>query len=200
MCDPVTLTVVAVSAAASAYGAYQTSAGAKDQAKFQSAMAKNNAIMAENQAQDASNRGGEEAARIAAQAARVRSRQIATAAGSGIDIQSNSVQSQLEDTDFLSEMDRATVRSNAARQAWGFRVEADNLNATSAMYSATAKAEKPLLAAGTSLLNSAASATPKGGFGGGAGSSPRLSSTSSTVGRTGVGLNTSGGAGAFRYA
>ena len=186
MCEPVTLTALAVGAAtaggaaatglavgttailatgalaagvtASAIGAYNQSVAAKNQAKYQAQVAKNNATMAEYAAQDASNRGAEEAAKVAANARRVRSRQVAAIASSGIDITSNSSQSLLEDTDFLSAQDAAQVRSNAARQAWGYRVEGQNFNASSAMYRTSARNENPLMAAGTSLLNSAGSA------------------------------------------
>lgn len=157
MCDPVTIGVTAavLGAGASAYGAYSSSQAAKSQAEYQSEVAKANATMAGYQADDALRRGGEEANLAARQAERMRGTQVARLAGNGLDISSGSSLSILEDTAFFGAQDVQTIRNNAAREAWGYKVQQNNSSADSQMYSSAAKAQKPGLSAGLSLLSSA---------------------------------------------
>lgn len=157
MCDPVTagVTFAVLGAGASAYGAYTSSQAAKAQAEYQSDVARANATMAGYQAEDAMRRGGEEANLAARQAERLRGTQVASLASNGLDISSGSALSILEDTTFFGEQDVQTIRNNAAREAWGFKQQQSNEMASSQMYKSAAKAQKPGMAAGLSLLGSA---------------------------------------------
>lgn len=173
--------VLAAGITSSAMGAYNQSRAAKDQYKYQSAVARNNAKMAEYAAQDASNRGAQEAAKVMAEARRVRSRQTVALASNGIDISSGSAANMLDDTDLLAAQDAATIRTNAARQAWGYRVEGSNYNASADMYRTAARNENPNAALGSSLLNSAASVVTSfsgAKLGGGAPSAPSAADAS----------------------
>ena len=149
------LAALAGSAVAAAGSAYQQSAAARAQAKFQSGMARNNQTMAEYAAADAVERGGEAAARASAEARRLRGAQTTRMAAAGLDLTSGSPLSILEDTDFFSQQDAQTIRNNAARQAWGQRVEGSNFGASADMYRRAAKAESPIRSASVSLLGSA---------------------------------------------
>lgn len=154
MCEPVTI-AYAVAAAAGAYGAYSSSQNAKAQAEYQSDVAQANATMAGYQREDALRRGEEDAQQAARQAERMRGTQVARLASNGLDITSGSSLSILEDTAFFGAQDVQTIRNNAAREAWGYSVQADNAMASSQMYTSAAKAQNPGRAAGLSLLSSA---------------------------------------------
>lgn len=153
MCNP--LIVYAAAAAVSAYSAYDSSQNAKAQAEYQSDVAQANATMAGYQREDALRRGEEDAQQAARQAERMRGTQVARLASNGLDITSGSSLSILEDTAFFGAQDVQTIRNNAAREAWGYSVQADNEMASSQMYTSAAKAQNPGRAAGLSLLSSA---------------------------------------------
>ena len=154
MCS-ITLAVMAAGAATSAYGAYSSSQAAKAQAEYQADVAQANATMAGYQREDALRRGEEDAQQAARQAERMRGTQAARLASNGLDITSGSSLSILEDTAFFGAQDAQTIRNNAAREAWGYSVQADNALASSQMYTSAAKAQNPGSAAGLSLLSSA---------------------------------------------
>jgi hypothetical protein len=88
-----------------------------------------NAAVAELQAQDALERGAEAEARfrerirltIGAQRAGVAAQQIDVGYGSAVDVQA--------DAALLGELDALQIRQNAAREAWGYRVQAFDLRA-----------------------------------------------------------------------
>lgn len=154
MCEPITI-MAAVGAAASAYGAYSSSQAAAAQAEYQADVAQANATMAGYQREDALRRGEEDAQQAARQAERMRGTQVARLASNGLDISSGSALSILEDTTFFGAQDVQTIRNNAAREAWGHSVQADNEIASSQMYTSAARAQNPGRAAGLSLLSSA---------------------------------------------
>lgn len=168
MCDPVSISLAVASAALSGASAYQASASQKAQAKFQGQMAENNAVMAEYSRQDALQRGGEAAVKAQQEARRLRGAQVVRLASNGLDLNSGSAAAILDDTDYFGQQDAQQIRNNAARQAWGYQVEGQNLTSSAAMFSATADAEKPGLSAGLSaggsLLSSAAMYKAAGGL------------------------------------
>ena len=157
MCEPVTIGLMVASTLASARGAYVQSKAAQGQARFQAGVARNNATMAGYAAEDAIARGGEAANRSNQQYRQLRGKQVVAMAANGIDIgSSGSALNILDDTDMLASIDATTIRNNAARQAWGYRVEGQNYGSSARMYDASADAENPLLSAGASLLGGAA--------------------------------------------
>ena len=156
MCAPLVPALMVASTLVSARGAYVQSKADQGQANYQAGVARNNATMADYAAKDAIERGGEAANRSNQQYRQLRGKQVVAMAANGIDIGEGSALSILEDTDMLASIDATTIRNNAARQAWGYRVEGQNYGSSAKMYDASADAENPLLSAGTSLLGGAA--------------------------------------------
>lgn len=99
---------------------------AQDAANSQGDLADANAAIAELQAEDAIQRGAEAESRyrmmvrtsIGAQRAGFAASNINVAYGSAVDVQ--------EDAARLGELDALTIRTNAAREAWGYEVQAYN--------------------------------------------------------------------------
>lgn len=123
--------------ASASYSAYQQVRAGRAQreagqlerqaAEAQAELTDYNAQVAELQAQDAIERGGDEENRframvrgaIGAQRAGFAAGNIAVGFGSAADVQA--------DAAFLGELDALQIRQNAAREAWGFQVEATDL-------------------------------------------------------------------------
>lgn len=155
MCEPATLTIIAVGAAVaaagvSAYGQYQ-------QGEFQKSVAKENAKIAEDEAALAQQRGA-----IAAGVQRMKASQEigqarAAAGENGIELTSGTTLDAIADARMLSELDAQTIKNNAAREAWGYKVGAVN---------AIAQGQAGQLAgrygAGATLIGAAAQAASMG--------------------------------------
>jgi hypothetical protein len=148
-------TLAVASTAATAYGAYSSAQGARQSAQFQSAMADRNAQTSEQLARDAEARGDTAAAAVTRKYAGVSGAQRASFAARGLDISEGSAASILQDTDYFGQLDTLTTRANAAREAWGFRVQGTSQQASAAAYQAQADGQNPLMSAGVSLLGSA---------------------------------------------
>lgn len=119
----VAITATVLSAATSMYAAQQQGKAAKAQADYQAAVARNNKIIADRQAEDAIKRG-----EVAEQERRLETRRLiaaqrATSAGSGVLVDEGSALSLNEDAAEQGEFEALTIRSNAAREAYGFRVQ-----------------------------------------------------------------------------
>lgn len=163
MCEPTTI-AYAVAAVVGAYGAYSSAQSQKAQNEYMADVERNNATVAKHQREDAIMRGGEEANRVQREAERMRGTQVARLASNGLDISSGTPLAILEDSMFFGQQDAATVRNNAAREAWGYDVQGQNAQASAGMYSSAAKAQKPGQAAGLSLLSSSAQFGAAGGL------------------------------------
>lgn len=152
MCDPVTLAVgslaaTVVSTGASVYGQMKQGEAAQAQAGYQSAIMRNNQQTAEMLAADATARGKIAEAKQREKTRQMIGTQTAALAGQGTDI-SGSALDILGDTSASGEFDALTIRSNAAREAWGYK-------AKGAEYGAIAARPGPPggeLGAGASLL------------------------------------------------
>lgn len=81
--------------------------------------------------------------------AQVLGAQRARLAASGIDLTEGSAASIPTDADYFGSIDEQTVRDNAAREAWGLRVQGTNQSAAAVLYANTADNANPLL---TSIL------------------------------------------------
>lgn len=147
MCEPTTIALVA-SAALAAGSAYMGAQNQKAAAGYQAQVAANNATVAEMEAADAKARGDQAAAEVRRKYAALVSTQRTTLAARGLDITDGSANATLTDTDYFGAVDAQNVRTNAAREAWGFRVRASNSRGDAAAYQATADATNPLLAGG----------------------------------------------------
>jgi hypothetical protein len=145
MCEPVTLGLLAGSAAgglgaAGTFGAALTaaqaislgatvgstvmSAGAMyQQGKAAEATARNNATMAEYAAQDAQRRGEEEANAVQRKGAALKSAQRVSLASKGLDLGYGTAADLQDQTDFFTQSDVATARTNAGRESWNLRAQ-----------------------------------------------------------------------------
>lgn len=124
MCDPATATMV-ITAGATLFSAYQ----ANEQGKYQEKVAENNAITQENMAKDAEARGRIEEANHRLKVAQMKSSQRAAQGASGAEVNTGSAALLQQDTMEMGELDALTIRSNAQREAWGYRAGASNSRA-----------------------------------------------------------------------
>lgn len=160
MCNPA-LAFQAVTVAMTAYGAYSESKAEKESLNYEEAMQKNNAKVAENnraladqQAEDTKQRGEVEAQNHLRQVAALKSSQKTKMAANGLALNEGSPLSLLEDTDFQGNYDADTMRSNAARDAWGsqvqgmnYQAQANDLKSSAALTATKAKQIKPGMSA-----------------------------------------------------
>jgi hypothetical protein len=86
-----------------------------------------NARVADMQALDAERRGEIEGRRVSLMANRLIGEQRAAFGASGVDVATGSPTLIYEDTARQAMADRTTILSNAAREAWGYRVQAKDL-------------------------------------------------------------------------
>lgn len=121
---------------------------ARQQAKTNRAIARNNQAIAEARASDAESRGEKQAQEAQRKARLVASAQRAAFAAKGVDVGEGTPQEIIDQTDFFGQLDASTARSNARKEAWGYRTQGIN-------YGNTASANDPNSAFTTSLLTSA---------------------------------------------
>lgn len=111
---------------AAAAGAVSQSSALRTQGKYESSQAATNATMAEMQAEDARNRGEVAAQDKAKQAGQLLGSQRAGLAAQGVALDSGSAANIQKDTEAMSELDQLTIRNNAAREAFGFKIQSSN--------------------------------------------------------------------------
>jgi hypothetical protein len=144
----------------SAGGAIMQGQAQAKQAKYQSAVERNNATIAGWQATDAQQRGKIEEQRQRLQTARLHGAQRAGMAANGVEIDNGSPLDVLMDTAQLGELDALTIRSNAEREAYGFRSQSSNLMAQSGLTRMAGRnaQQASYISAGSTLLSTAATA------------------------------------------
>lgn len=152
-----TLGFKAYSATAGANDARALAEGQRRAMEFNAATERNNAIMREYQARDAITRGQKAEAMHRMKVASLFGRQRAAMAAKGIALDEGSPLAILTDTLQMGEIDSLSIRDNAAKEAWGFRVEGANASARSGMYAAQGSAINPNRAFTSSLLTRATS-------------------------------------------
>lgn len=120
--------------AASAYGSRKQAKAAEQMGVMQQEAAEStgqlfdfNATVAELQAADALERGKDEASRFRSSVRGLIGSQRAGIAASNIDVGFGSALEVQADAAFLGELDALRIVSNSEREAWGFKVEADDL-------------------------------------------------------------------------
>lgn len=86
-----------------------------------------NAAIADTQAADAITRGQEREQRARAATRGIIGTQRASFAAQGVDVGTGSAADVQADAAFLGELDALTEQTNAAREAWGFKVQATDL-------------------------------------------------------------------------
>lgn len=119
--------------------AQQQSKAIKSQAKYQEQMANINSRMADIQSLEAIKRGETNAQDIKTQGRRVIGAQRAALAAQGINVDDGTALDIQLDTAQQVARDAVTVRNNAWREAWGYKVEAINQTASGQFVSASAK-------------------------------------------------------------
>jgi hypothetical protein len=102
-------------------GSVLSATSAYQQGQVAKQTAANNAQMAETAAQDAARRGEEEAAAIQRKGASLKSAQRVNLASKGLDLTYGTAADLQDQTDFFTQSDVATTRSNAGREAWNLR-------------------------------------------------------------------------------
>jgi hypothetical protein len=134
MCNPAVIVAATVGASAiSAYGQIQAGQAAKQAGDYNAAIARNNQIIAERAAVDAETRGDIAADEQRRKTARVAGAQRAAFGASGLAIDSAYSTDILGDTAAFGELDALTIKSNAQREAYGYRVQGMNYAAEEAM-------------------------------------------------------------------
>lgn len=158
--ETVALASTVASGVMAAGGAIKQGQAQKAQANYQSQVEKNNATIAGWQAEDATKRGAIAEQRQRLQVARLAGTQRAAYGSSGVELSSGSPLDVLGDTAQLGELDALTIRSNAEREAYGFRAQQSNLTAQSGLTQLAGRdaVQASYISAGSSLLSSAATA------------------------------------------
>lgn len=145
----------ATGALMSAGGAYAKSQATKTAYQYQAQVARNNAQMDEYRAEDAINRGQQAEFRRGIQTGQTIGAQRARFAASGLSLDEGSPLNILSDTKFMGSLDRETIETNAAKEAYALRFQAENDNSNAALLQFRADQEHPTRAFATSLLGSA---------------------------------------------
>lgn len=134
MCNPAAIPLV-LSAVATGYSVVAQN----KQNKYQEKVAKNNALINENLAKDAENRGAIDEANHRLKVAQMKSSQRAKFGATGADVNLGSALEVQADTAMMGELDALTIRSNAGREAYGYRGNASNIQSQSRLNSMAAK-------------------------------------------------------------
>lgn len=141
----------------------------QNQYNYQAQVAANNATMAEYQARDAIKQGQREEQNQRLKAAALLSDQRAQLAANGIDLGEGTATDLLTTTKFMGEHDALTIRDNASRKAWAYRVQSSSYSDEEAMRKSVATGMdttsgggiNPTMVGVTSLLSSAGSVSEK---------------------------------------
>lgn len=128
-------------------------AAAADQ--YQAQIARNNALSAEYAAQDAKRRGEIEATNQALKTRQLIGTQRTAIAGAGVDVGSATAVDTVGDTAKIGTLDVATIRSNAAREAYAYRQQGAGFSANAGLYDSKAGNDQAAgyLNAGATALN-----------------------------------------------
>ncbi len=141
MCEPTTIAFIALAA----FSAYSSAEAQNASDEYQADVARNNETTAQWQAEDAERRGNEAKAATRRKYAALEGTQRATLSARGLDISDGSANALLQDTSFFGEYDQNTVRANAAREAWGYKVQAGNFGNEAGFRQASADGRSPIL-------------------------------------------------------
>lgn len=140
--------------------------------QYQQGVAQGNALLAEQRATDALTQGAQAVGDLQQRVGQVKGAQRASFAANGVDLKVGSPVQIAASTDWARDVDIATIRNNAARSAWGYRVQGANAGAQAGAYGAAAGAVSPIASSASSLLGSASGVASKwydiyknGGFG-----------------------------------
>lgn len=116
----------ATNAVSSVGQAYSQAKAIKAQGKYQEQIALGNSRLSEFFAADSLKRGDTEAEFVKKRGNQIVGAQRASFAAQGIEVDSGTAMAVQEETTKMAELDALTVKNNAWREAWGFKVEASN--------------------------------------------------------------------------
>jgi hypothetical protein len=139
---------------------HQTEAQAASlRGRFENDVAERNAQLAERQGRDAIGLGDLEARRLGGQTDQAISTERAATAGQNVDVSGGSAAAVRASQQLVGNVDELTIRNNAARQAWGYDVEAANqrMNGRLALLAGENEAAGERLASVSTLLSGASS-------------------------------------------
>lgn len=161
--EEVALIAAAGSAVVGAYSSYESGQSQKDAARYQAAVARNNQIYAEQYAQAEIAKGQRMEDMKRTETAQREGAVKVAAAASGLDVDSGSPLRLQEDTARLGEFDALTIRSNAQRAAYGYRVQGSNYAAQAQLddMSAENASRMGALGAWSSIIGGASSVSSK---------------------------------------
>lgn len=128
MCD-LTLALTLGSTLLGAAGSIQQGQAAAKAAKYNAQVAEMNATISERRAKDAIQRGATEEQKKRQQVQQVLGQQQAAMAANGVDLTFGSPLDTIVDTAVLGELDALTIRTNAYREEYDYRVQAANQRA-----------------------------------------------------------------------
>jgi hypothetical protein len=160
--DPISLTALAVGAAGaglSADAAYQKGQATGAAADYQSQVAANNSLIAEENESETAASGAAKEAALGMRTRAAVGETTATQGASGIDVNSGSAPAVRSSEQELGKLDALTIRSNTAREAYGYAVKSESDTAQSQLDTfegAQARAGGDVSALGT-FLNGASS-------------------------------------------
>lgn len=123
MCEPTTIMMaigLGMNVAGTVVGGLGKRAEAHQQAEFQDA----NKSLSEQRAGDALLRGNRDAGTQRMKGSQIIGAQKVGFAAGGVDVSTGSAAQTMADTRMMSELDAQTIENNAAREAWGHKVQA----------------------------------------------------------------------------
>lgn len=126
--------LMALQAVSGAFGAYQQGRAQKAIYKANAAIARVNEEMSIRQAEDAIKRGQETEVRYRGNVKKVLGRQRAALAAQGIDISSGSAMDVQTETTNIGELDALTIKNNAMREAFGYKIQGLGFGMQGAQY------------------------------------------------------------------
>ncbi|MGJ5032265.1 virion core protein, T7 gp14 family [Bradyrhizobium sp. HKCCYLS2038] len=153
MCD-ITMALTIGSTLLGAAGAVQQGQAAAASSRYTAQVSEMNATLADRRARDALERGAVAEQRKRQEAASIVGKQTAAMAANGVDITFGSPLDTLVDTAVAGELDALTIRTNSAREAYDYRVQASNQRANAGLQRSQADSAETggyLKAAGTIL-------------------------------------------------
>lgn len=135
---------------------YSQSQALKAQGEYQKQVADANSSLATIKAQDAVQRGNAASGRNDMQTKRMIGTQRAALASQGIDVNIGSAADVQGDTAAMGALDSLTIRNNAWREAWGYKVQAlnDSYSGQFSKMSNDAEADNTLLTGGMKAMSS----------------------------------------------
>lgn len=163
------IALAALSAGSTLASSFSQAAAIKSQGIWESSQMKQNAKLMDFRAKEAERMGETTAQQRAMQIKKLQGRQRAVAAAQGVEVHDGSALDIQAETAGMGALDIATIRNNAWREAWGYKVEAGNLRSSAKMTSLSAKykARTTLLTGGMKAATQFMSGFETSGGGGG---------------------------------